>query len=215
MLTEFERNQLREAVSRADDLGRTRETDWRVLIGAPGSGKSTLLNLLSASGYAVVKDPARCLIDQALKQGISPQSSRHDYREFQWRVLEHSRSRMKTLDDRATTFFDYGVAECLAFLKVAGLEWESAMVEAVVEVRFASAYLLELVPDSYLAPDFVRTEPRQTRMQLQALISEIYTAIDQPPTLIPCAPVVERARFLETSAVGTRLQNHRTGSLPS
>jgi predicted ATPase len=200
-LSSLDIEMLRDALRAVNFDGAVRRTSWIVLIGAPGSGKSTLVQQIANLGHETVSDPGRAILEEDLRVGLSIQSSRQDYRSFQWRTLRHSLSLMAKLNDGHHIFFDYGIAECLAFLKVANLEWEETMVRAVVEVQFATAFALEMIPDSSVADDHVRIETAHGRHQLQDLMLEIYSVIGPKPIWIPFSKPSERlSRVLE--AVG-------------
>ena len=191
----------------ADRGGRVRHTAWKVLIGAPGTGKTTLLRQLASKGYTVVSDPARDILEQDVHRGGEPFSSRQDYREFQWQVLRIALSRMERLPDTDVVYFDYGICECLAFLKAAHISWDRDMVEAVVQIRFAEAYLLELVPQPMLPADSIRIESIERRIELQQLVTQIYSIIGPEPIPLTFSTPDERlAQILLRDQLGLRVR---------
>lgn len=196
-LTADERAKLAAAVAIAERRGERRRTAWCVVSGAPGSGKTTLARRLAQSGHMVVEDPARAILLQDAAVGIAPTQSRRDYRQFQQRVLEHELATMRAIDARQGVFFDYGVAESLAFLKGAGLSWDETFVEAAARFRFATVFVLEpLELDSGALIDTIRTEDEPLRRQLHTLILEVYGALGQRPVPVAAMPLQERLEFV-------------------
>lgn len=185
LLNPEERFRLRTAVEAAERMDQRLKTDWLLITGAPGSGKSTLVGALANLGWHTIDDPGREEFSAQLEAGISPRDARLDYMAFQQKVLTRAISKIKATPTHQTVFFDYGVAEALAFMKIAGLAWTAPFVEAAASVQFKRVFLLEpidLVEDNL---DPIRTENYQTRLKLEKMIAEIYESLSLPPIHIP------------------------------
>lgn len=192
-LSQSERTRIEQAASRATRGDAVRLASWYLLTGAPGSGKTTLLEEVRRRGYSVVEDPARAIVASDIAMGVAPDEVRRDYEHFQRRVLQRSWSVMDKLDSCVPTFFDYGLAESLAFLKARGLDWPSDILELSVKVRFARVFLLLPLKHVHSEPDPIRVESNSLRLTLSTLIRDVYTAMGQAPTVVPGLPVISRA----------------------
>jgi len=100
---------------------------------------------------------------------------------------------MQTTDPREPVFFDYGVAEALAFLRGKGLPWEDEFVSAAVQVRFKRVFVLDPLDLSVSAiHDSLRTEDAALRRDIHALILDVYAAIGAQPIQVPAASLQNR-----------------------
>jgi len=188
-----EQQVLREVVSSAEQSGDRVQTEWLLLTGAPGSGKTTMINCLANLGWRINKDPGRELLESDFASGISVDVARSDYRRFQERVAARMIDAMRALDPSTPVFFDYGVAESLAFLKASQLPWDKVFVELASEFKFRKVFLLEMVSLDEQAPnDLIRVEDNLRRKHLQQLIGEIYEALGHQVTFVPQMSLQER-----------------------
>jgi predicted ATPase len=194
MFTADQRTRLAEALREAAQKGERRETEWRLITGAPGTGKTTLCRLLADQGFTVVADPARSVLDSDAANGISSAAARRDYVQFQHRVLDHALSSMAALDPSQPVYFDYGIAESLAFLTATGHDWPPRFLHEAVRLRFRAVHVLDAIDLHRSAfDDGVRTESDPQRQMLGALIPELYRLLG------------ERVRFVEGSSPQERL----------
>jgi predicted ATPase len=195
MFTTDQRALLAEALREATQKGERRETEWRLITGAPGSGKTTLCRLLADRGFTVVDDPARSILDADAANGIASASARLDYVQFQHRVLDRALSSMAAHDPTQPVYFDYGIAESLAFLTAAGHDWPPRFLHEAVRLRFRVVYVLDAIDLHRSAfDDGIRTESDAQRQRLQALIPELYALLG------------ERVRFVEGASPQERLE---------
>jgi predicted ATPase len=193
-LTQSERDRIQQAVMQAKSAGAVRATSWYLLTGAPGSGKTTLLEEIRSRGHSVVEDPARAIVTSDIAMGVAPDEVRKDYEWFQRRVLQRALSTMERLSSHDPIFFDYGLAESLAFLKARGLDWSTDVLAASAKIQFARVFLLRpLKPVQLIESDPIRVESNTLRLTLHTLIGDVYGAIGQTPTEIPVLPVAGRA----------------------
>jgi predicted ATPase len=192
-LTPQERELLAAAVQSAARSNLRRRTAWRVVTGAPASGKTTLLRELEKRGYRVVEDAARALLLEDVARGVPKASLREDYRNLQQRVLARTLCTIERLDAQQPVYFDYAVADSLAFLKGAGLPWDDLFVEAAARFEFSAVYVLEPLKIALdRTADPIRTESDTLRGALHTLICEIYTSLGAHPILVPAVPLEQR-----------------------
>ncbi|MEW6704503.1 MAG: ATP-binding protein [Pseudomonadota bacterium] len=193
VLSAAERQLLAEHATQAESAGTRLHTRWRVITGAPGSGKTTLAEQLAQRGFRVVDDPARMLLEEALRRGLSAAQVRADYAAFQQQVLQRQLQLVQALDPAADVFFDYCIAESLAFMKLAGLAWTPAFLHAAASLGVLRVYLLApLALDGASAHDGVRTETQDQRQALHGLIREVYRGLGAALVEVPVLPVPDR-----------------------
>lgn len=166
-------------------------TRWSAITGAPGSGKTTLVRLLEARGWPVVEDPGRAILQQHLARGVEVDRAGPSYMLLQQEVLEREKKEIASVDPAQRVFFDYGVAESLAFMKLAALPWPMHFVEAAAAVQFERVFLLS--PLSLQRPyDGIRVETDAQRQQLWALIGEVYRGLGMHIIDVPDDSVEQR-----------------------
>jgi predicted ATPase len=172
--------------------------NWCVITGAPGSGKSTLANALADQGYIVLEDVARALLVEASARQDAPDRMRDDVVRFQRLVKDRMLLQMGQRIPDQPTFFDYGVAECLAFLKVADAGWPREFIATAVRKQFARIYLLEplqIAPETL--DDSIRLEVGLAiRQRLHGIIEQIYVEIGSNVIRVPAVSVEERVKVL-------------------
>jgi predicted ATPase len=196
-LTPAETAWLKEAAREAERLGKRKLTAWWLLTGAPGSGKTTQTRLFATHGWPVVEDPARAELESALAQGCDPVAVRNDYLQFQEHVLKRALASIERVDVSMQVIFDYGLAEALAFMKVARVPWRDEFVRAAALVKFDKVFLLDLVDlDQHTTPDPIRTESIDTRRLLHGLVGELYAALGHQTIHVPALPPHERLRLM-------------------
>lgn len=191
-LSSAERHWLTSAVATARQKKVRRNTSWVLITGAPGSGKTTIVNYMAAAGWRAIDDPGRAEFEHQLKNGIPPNIVRHDYRRFQHLVLKRVLRIVDLIPDDEQVLFDYGIAESLAFMKVAGIPWDNVIVEAAARLHFRQVFLLDIVPLPLDSDDIIRNESELSRSLLRNLFQEIYQVLGHNPIRVPLMGVKER-----------------------
>lgn len=147
-------------------------------------------------GWRVCADPARAEFDAQALAGVSPEAQRQDYLDFQRRVLHRSLRTINAIPNDECVVFDYGIAEALAFMRVAGLAWDNEIVRAAAALQFEKVFVLDLLPPHLMKMDAIRAESAATRMRLLALIDELYVAFGHQPVRVPLLSPQERLKWI-------------------
>ncbi|TLN00207.1 ATP-binding protein [bacterium] len=196
MLSSDDRQRLAAAVKFSKKHDERPETAWWLITGAPGSGKTTLVSQFAAHGLQTVEDPGRAEFETNLSIGISPETVRKNYLEFQRKVLQRELAAIQVTELNCRTVFDYGIAECLAFMKLSGLYWEDCFINAAARVKFEKIFLLDLVPLDKNKEDSIRAETIEARIYLHNLINELYETLGYQVIRVPLLPPSERFSWI-------------------
>ena len=174
-------------------------TGWMVVTGAPGSGKTTLVAELESSGWRVIHDPAR----QVLEEHARPTSptGREEYARIQQEILRRMCDTADHLDPQETLFFDYALPDNLAFLSVAGLPWTEEHIRAACRYKYRHVFVLEN-PSTVgeVERDLVRTESAEERRWIYHLLLEIYALLGMAMTTVSWTSVSSRLKVLTGSS---------------
>ncbi|MGW8465923.1 AAA family ATPase [Pseudomonas sp. CLCA07] len=191
-----ERDWLASAVATAQQKGKRRNTSWVLITGAPGSGKTTIAARMADAGWRTIEDPGRAEFEHQLRKGVPPSIVRRDYRRFQHLVLRRVLSIVDVIPDNEQVLFDYGIAESLAFMKVAGIPWDDVIVQAAARLHFRQVFLLDVVPLPLDADDIIRAESVHSRNLLYDLFQELYQVLGHNSIRVPLMGVEERFEFI-------------------
>ena len=103
---------------------------WYVVTGGPATGKTTLLAELEKLGHTTLPEAARIIIDQGIAEGKTVAEIRADEAQFQLKILMHKRRTEKYHPEDMLTFFDRGMHDTLAYLKLRGFKLEKNIIDA-------------------------------------------------------------------------------------
>lgn len=175
-------------------IARFAPTNWVLLTGAPGSGKTSLAEALRGSGARIIDDPGRAALRELAQDVDSKEDPRADYLSFQYRVLRKADHLMSQVGPAEPAFVDYGLAESIAFLAVAGHEVPEVFIRAACKVRFQLVFLLQ--PLDIPLDDPIRRESRTHREELYRRIRDLYIALGYDIVDVPAVPLNQRADFV-------------------
>lgn len=177
--------------------------DFHVITGASGAGKSTLVAALSELGYATVREAALDVLreQQDTGGGLLPWVDRAGFME---EVLARNIDNHRTAQSQAApVFFDRGIPECLAWLRLSGLAVAPRHLAAVARHRYApTVFVAEPWPEVY-----VQNAERQASFERAARSYEptvaAYVEAGYGVCVLPKTSVAERVAFvLERVATG-------------
>lgn len=167
-----------------------------VITGASGAGKSTLVAALSELGYATVPEAALDVLreQQECNGGILPWVNRPAFME---EVLKRNiRNHQAAQSLRAPVFFDRGIPECLAWLRLSELDLEPHHLAAPAQYRYASTvFVAEPWPEVYLLNEERRASfERSTRSYAPTV--DAYVEAGYSTCVLPKVSVQARVAFI-------------------
>lgn len=168
--------------------------NWFVITGGPSVGKTTLLAELEKLGHSTFPESARVVIDSGIAKGLTIDDIRNDERQFQMDVLAHKIRTELEQDKGSLTFFDRGMHDTLAYLRLFDLEVTDEVIEAMKNAGYKHVFLLE--PLNIYTLDYARTESREEALRLNELLLEAYEEYGMKPTVIPALSPEERAQLI-------------------
>ena len=173
-------------------------TRWHVVTGGPSSGKTTTVNLLRGRGYTTTIEHARHYIDLQRITGRSTAEVRARQSEFQRAVVDMQIEQERSLDPQQTVFLDRALPDSLAYYRFLGLAPGTALLGALAGARYATVFLLDLLP---LASDYARTEDPAAQRRIHDLLGQVYEELGFPVVTVPAlAPDVRVELILERAS---------------
>ena len=177
---------------------------WHVLTGGPGAGKTTLIRALEARGFAVSEEAGRGVIRQQAGQGApAPWTNPARFAElmFAWELASLRRARRHD----GPHFFDRGLADTIAYLRLCGLPVPRHMLQAARQTRYGgTVFLLPWWPDIYRTD----AERLQTPAEAEAtarIVALTWQELGYDLVEVPCAGVEQRLAFIR-AAIGREMQ---------
>jgi predicted ATPase len=172
----------------------TAANNWYVVTGGPSTGKTTLLDELNKLGYHTIPEAARTVIDEVLGKGISVETLRADEKRFQGDVARLKGEIEAAQDKNALTFFDRGMQDTLAYLRLYNFAVEDWVKALLRTSRYRQVFLLEPLPA--FTKDYARTEDANLSKQLRQLLYDAYREHGMEPVIVPSVSVEERVQFV-------------------
>lgn len=167
-----------------------------IISGGPGAGKSTLLQALHQKGHTVSEEASRQIIIEETSKGSNCLPWVH-LSCFARKVLERMTQNYEhTPTSSPTTFFDRGIPDIIAYLKVAKQPINKAYVHAVKQYRYNSLVFLAPPWQEIYVNDSERWQTFDEAVALYHAIKETYHSFDYTILQLPHASVEERVNFI-------------------
>ncbi len=167
-----------------------RQNNWYVITGGPSSGKTTVINELSKSGYIVIPETARVLINKEVSKGKTVEEIRKNEAEFQRKVLEMKIEIENNLPKDKIIFFDRAIPDSIAYYQICGIDPKEIM-ELCQKRKYRKIFFLEPLP---FEKDCARTEDKQTVNNLNELLKECYENLGYEVINILVMSIKERVK---------------------
>lgn len=168
-----------------------------VITGGPCTGKTTTLNGLSSKGFNVVEESARLVI--ASEQKKLAENPSHNailpwtnISKFQ-RMVSEEQFRREQEAKEIPVFFDRGLIDNLAYIKVFGGELDDVTTNIISKANYTKVFILD--PVEYLQ-DEVRKEDPELAKKIHKAIHDVYTEKSFKVLKVPLMPVNQRIDFI-------------------
>lgn len=168
--------------------------NWVVITGGPACGKTTLLKMLAKKGFRIVPEAARTWIDQNLEKGIAVEELRKDEQKFQEDVTRLKMKIESELDPATPTFFDRGMHDSTAYMKINGFKMPGWMVDAVDKASYRYVFILNPLP--IFKEDYARIEDKAFATRVSFLLEEAYRQAGFTTIRVPAMPPRFRVKYV-------------------
>ncbi len=167
-----------------------------IITGGPGAGKTSLLHALNAKGYNISPEVSRQLIAEGVAKGSTC---------LPWIDLscfaEKTLQRMAALYRQAaphsgTTFFDRGIPDVFAYLKVAGLPVKEEHLQLLQAHPYQTTVFILPPWKDIFVNDPERWQTFEEATVLYTALKETYSSLGYTLIEVPGGTIEERSRFL-------------------
>lgn len=167
-----------------------------VITGASGAGKSTLVTALRDRGYCVIPEIALTIVQEQERCGghLYPWT---DLQAFMQEVLARNIQAYDAAQAmRSPVFFDRGLPECLAHMRLLGLETNAALATEVARRRYVgSVFVAQPWPEIYIRDRWRRASFERAARSFEPTVAAYVDAGYSLRTL-PQLSVEERVAFV-------------------
>lgn len=180
-----------------------------MVTGASGAGKSTLIKALGELGYSVVPEVALALVQEQEQCGgnLFPWSQPQAFME---EVLERNIQAYDAAQKLSSpVFFDRGIPECLAHMRLLGLEIRTEHEAGLRQRHYASTVLVaQPWPEIYVCDRWGRATFERAARSFEATVAA-YTESGYDARFIPQVSVEERVEFVLQQIEGAFSKSRR------
>ena len=164
------------------------------LTGGPGSGKTAVIAALRERGYDYVDDSARAIIQERIRQGLSP---RPPAREFAEQILSRDTEQYRSKASAAgPVFFDRCVLDVLGMFHQLGLVTTLQLQALLVEFAYLrTAFIFPPWEEIYTTDD-ERDQTFADAVAVHTAVTRWYPRCGYDLVEVPRATVHERCNFI-------------------
>jgi len=169
---------------------------FHVITGASGAGKSTLLQALRERGFSVMPEAALAVVQEQVGLG-GKRLIDTDLQAFMNQVVERNiRAYDAALSLPPPVFFDRGIPECLAHMRILGLDVDPACLAEAEARRYASTvFVAEPWPEIYVCDEWRRASFERAARSFEPTVAA-YAQAGYATRVLPKVPVAERVAFI-------------------
>jgi len=167
-----------------------------IITGGPGSGKSTLLDALAANGYHCVPEVSRSLIQEqvAAESDCLPWK---DLNCFATLALDRMLADYKqAISNNQTSFFDRGIPDIIAYLKVGGFKVDQRFYNVANEHRYAIDVFITPPWKEIYVNDSERWQTFEEACILHEALVYVYSDLGYNLKFVPCISLQDRMDFV-------------------
>ena len=167
-----------------------------IITGGPGSGKSTLLTELREKGHHCIPEASRQLIQQQviLNSNCVPWNDLHCFAKLSLNKMIFDFTSADQTD--TISYFDRGIPDIIAYLKVGGLQVDKWFYNAAVKYRYESfVYIAPPWKEIYVNDD-ERWQTFEEAYILYEMLVSVYSDLNYHVIEIPLGSVKERVDFV-------------------
>jgi predicted ATPase len=165
-----------------------------VITGGPGAGKTSLLTELEQRNYSCSREVSRQLIMEAIATG-SRCLPWIDLPCFAERVFDRMVASYEAVAEDEITFFDRGLPDIIAYLRVAGLAPAERSEQALRYPYARTVFLLPPWKEIYIR-DEARWQTFEEARIIYRHIAEVYRSSGYEVRELPKCPVEQRADII-------------------
>lgn len=165
-----------------------------VITGAPGTGKTSILNHLKTKGYNCIDEISREIINEqiAIDGEILPWKNLSAFSERVFKLRESQFINSKN----TLSFFDRGIVDIDAYMKVDNLEIPKHIEDSIKKNRYNTEVFYTPIWEEIYINDEERKESINHAKLIEHEILSSYTFYDYQLIKVPKGTVEERANFI-------------------
>lgn len=167
-----------------------------VLTGGPGSGKSSLIDALARLGYARTVEAGRAIIqDQVDIEGNALPWA--DKGRFAALMLSWEMRSYRTAQEHSgPVFFDRGVPDVMAYLRLVDLPVTAHITNAAAEFRYNRSVFIAPPWPEIFHPDRERKQDFHEAVRTYESLAFTYKELGYELVELPCVSIEERVQFV-------------------
>lgn len=173
--------------------------NFYVITGGPGVGKTTLLRELGNRNYHCMPEAARRIIQEQMAQNgdALPWENRARYAEL---MLEGSVNLYKQADAAVPTFFDRGIPDVLAYVRLTGLPLTETLKTALASFRYHPLVFILPPWKEIYETDSERKQTWEEAVATFEVMKDVYTGYGYTTMEVPPMTVAGRGDFVLQAA---------------
>ena len=166
-----------------------------IISGGPGSGKTTLINELKQSGYTCSPEVSRRVIMEEVAEA-SDCLPWKDIVCFSDKVLEGMQDALDLSSSSPLTFFDRGIPDIIAYLRIAGLPVHDKFMEAMKKNPYQAQVFILPPWNAIYINDPERWQSFAEATTIYHAIQESYASFGFELIGVPEGSVADRMAFV-------------------
>jgi predicted ATPase len=172
-----------------------------LISGGPGAGKSTLLEALRAAGYSCFDEVSRQLIQEQVAIGSQclPWVDLDSFAQIALQRMIEQYEQASTGMDEPISFFDRGIPDIIAYLRVGGLPIDESWYRAARQYRYESVVFMAPPWEAIYINDSERWQTFAEASALHQALVETYQALAYTVVELPRVSVTDRVTFVRNA----------------